>query len=94
MSSHEDDNNGFEEESEQYQRRYLYAIDDVQRKIKLGNRDVTINKGRFNQNQYSSSQQNRRKKKERLTSFHDMQENSQQLVMSSLTEGDISQSSV
>ena len=65
------------EESKQYQRGYLCAIDDVQRKIKLRNRDVTVNKGRFNQNQYSSSQQNTGKKKERKTSFHDMQENSQ-----------------
>ena len=58
MFSYEDANNDFEEESEQYQRGYLHAIDDVQRKIKLRNRDVTINKGIFNQNQPSSSQQN------------------------------------
>ena len=44
------------EESEQYQRGYLWAIGDLQRKIKLRNRDVTINEGRFNQNQYSSIQ--------------------------------------
>ena len=60
------------EESEQYQRGYLWAIGDLQRKIKLRNRDVTINEGRFNQNQYSSIQQNTGKKKERQTSFHDM----------------------
>ena len=77
MFSQEDSNKDFEEESEQYQRRYLHAIDDVQRKIKLRNRYVTINKGRFNQNQPSNSQQNKEKKKERQTSFHDMQENSQ-----------------
>ena len=38
---------------------------DVQRKIKLRNRDVTVNKGRFNQNQPSSSQHNIEKKNER-----------------------------
>ena len=30
----------------------MHAIDDVQRKIKLRNRDATVNKGRFNHNQY------------------------------------------
>ena len=44
MFSQEDAINDFEEESEQYQRGYLHAIDDVQRKIKLKNRDVTVNK--------------------------------------------------
>ena len=58
MFAQEDDNNDFEEELEQYQRGYLHAIDDVQRNIKLRNRDVTINKWRFNQNQPSCSQQN------------------------------------
>ena len=62
MFSQEDDNNDFEEESEQYQRGYLHAIDDVQRKIKLRNRDVTVNKGRLNQSQPFGSQQNREKR--------------------------------
>ena len=56
MFAQEDDNNDFEEELEQYQRGYLHAIDDVHRKIKLRNRDVIVNKGRFNSNQPSSSQ--------------------------------------
>ena len=43
----------------------MHAIDDVQRKIKLRNIDVIINKGRFNQNQPSSSQQNTKKKNEK-----------------------------
>ena len=43
----------------------MCTIDDVQRKIKLINRDVTVNKWRFNQNQYSSSQQNIEKKNEK-----------------------------
>ena len=64
MFAQEDENNDFEEESEQYQIGYLHAIDDVQRKIKLRNRDFTVNKGRFNQNQPSSSQQNTEKKNE------------------------------
>ena len=42
--SQEDDNNYFEEESEQYQRGYLHAIDDIQRKIKLRYKDVTVKK--------------------------------------------------
>ena len=42
------------------------AIDDVQRKIKFRNRDVTINKGRLNRNQPSSSQQNRENRSEKL----------------------------
>ena len=58
MFSQEDINNDFEKESEQYQRGYLHARDDVQRKIKMRNRDVTVNKGSLNQNQPSSSQQN------------------------------------
>ena len=53
MFSQEDANNYFEEESEQYQRGYLHAIDDFQRNI-----DVTVNKIRFNKNKPSSSQQN------------------------------------
>ena len=46
----------------------MHAIDDVQRKIDLRNRDVTINKGRFNQNQPSSSQKNTKKKRSKKTS--------------------------
>ena len=65
MFSQEDANNDFEEESEQYQRGYLHAIDDVQRNIKLRNRDVIVNKGRFNKNQPSSSQQNIEKRSEK-----------------------------
>ena len=65
MFAHEDDNNDFEEESEQYQRGYLHAMDDVQRNIKLKNIDVTVNKGRFNQNQPSSSQHNSKNKIEK-----------------------------
>ena len=46
MYAQEDDNKVFEEELEQYQRGYMNTIDDVQRKIKLRSRDVTVNKGR------------------------------------------------
>ena len=46
-------------------RRNQSSTDDVQRKIKLRNRDVTINKGRFNQNQPSSSEHNTKNKNER-----------------------------
>ena len=65
MFAQEDANNDFEEELEQYQIGYLHAIDDVQRKIKLRNRDITVNKGRFNQNQPSSNQHKTEKKNER-----------------------------
>ena len=40
-------------------------MDDVQRKIQLRNRDVTVNKGRLNPNQPSNIQQNIDKKKEK-----------------------------
>ena len=53
MFAQEDDNN-LEGELEQYHKVYMHAIDDV-RKIKLRSRDVTINKGRLNPNQPSSS---------------------------------------
>ena len=43
----------------------MHAIDDVPRKIDLRNRDVTVNKGSFNQNQPSSSQQNTEKRSEK-----------------------------
>ena len=65
MYAQEDDNKDFEVESKHYQREYLHAMDDVQRKIQLRNRDVTINKGRLNENQHSSSQHNTDKKKEK-----------------------------
>ena len=42
-------------ENELYQRGYLHAMDDVQRKMRLRNRDVPINKGKANPNQPSSS---------------------------------------
>ena len=58
----EDDNNDFEKESEQYQIGCLHAIDDVQRKIKLRNRDVVVNKGRLNSNQPSTSSLNTKKR--------------------------------
>ena len=65
MYAQEDDNKDFEVESEQYQRGYLHAMDEVQRKIQLRNRYVTVNKGRLNPNQPSSSQENTDKKKEK-----------------------------
>ena len=40
--SHEDDNKDLEEELDIYQRGYMHAMDDVQIKIKLISRDVTI----------------------------------------------------
>ena len=45
---------------EQYQNRYMHAIDDV-KKIKLRNRDVSMNKGMLNPNQTSISQMNTEK---------------------------------
>ena len=65
MFAQEDDNKVFEEELEQYQRGYLHIIDDVQRKIKLRSRDVTMNKGMLNPNHPSSSQQNIEKRTEK-----------------------------
>ena len=62
MFAQEDDNKVFEEELEQYQRGYPHAINDVQTKIKLINRDVIVNKWRLNQNNPSSSQQNTKKR--------------------------------
>ena len=50
MFAQEDGNEEFERETEQYQRGYLHAMDDVQRKIRLRNREVVINKGRLNPN--------------------------------------------
>ena len=55
MFAQEDENQEFERESEQYQRGYLHAMDDVQRKIRLINRYVVVNKGRPNSNQPSTS---------------------------------------
>ena len=51
MYAQEDGNKVCEEELEQYQRGYLHAMDDVQRKIKFRSRDVVVNKGSLNQNQ-------------------------------------------
>ena len=65
MYAQEDANKELEEKFEQYQRGYLHAIDDVHRKLKLRNRDVTVNKGRLDQNQPSSSQQNIEKRKQK-----------------------------
>ena len=64
MFSQEDGNEEFERELEQYQRGYLHAMDDVQRKIRLRNREVVINKGRLNPNQPSTSSLNTEKGKE------------------------------
>ena len=62
MFAQEDANEEFKNES--YQRGYLHAMDDVQRKMKLRNRDVPINKGKANPNQPSSSSLNVEKGKE------------------------------
>ena len=43
----------------------MHAVDDVQRKIQLRNRDVTVNKGRLNPNHPSRSQHNTEKRKEK-----------------------------
>ena len=64
MFAQEDASEEFEMENEQYQRGYLHAMDDVQRKIRLRNRDVLINKGKANPNQPSSSSLNGEKVKE------------------------------
>ena len=45
-------------------RGYLHAMDDVQRKIRLRNMDVLINKGKANPNQPSTSSLNVEKGKE------------------------------
>ena len=65
MFAQEDDNKYFEEELEQYQKGYIHAIDDVQRKIKLISRDVIMNKGRLNPNQPSNGQMNTEKRNEK-----------------------------
>ena len=65
MYAQEDDDKDFKVASEQYQRGYLHVMDDVQRKIKLRSRDVTMNKGRLNQNHPSSSQQKTNNKKQK-----------------------------
>ena len=54
-----------EVDSEQYQRGYQNAMDDFQRNLKLKSRDVTINIGRANANQPSSSQNKIEKQKEK-----------------------------
>ena len=58
MFGQEDGSEESEIETEQYQRGYLHAMDDVQRKIRLRNRDVLINKGKENPNQPSTSSLN------------------------------------
>ena len=64
MFEQEGGNEEIEKENELYQRGYLHAMDDVQRKIRLRNRDVLINKGKSNPNQPSSSSLNVEKGKE------------------------------
>ena len=61
MFAQEDGNEDFERESEQYQRGYLHAMDNVQRKIRLRNIEVVVNKGRLNSNQPSTSSLNTEK---------------------------------
>ena len=58
MFAQEDGNEEFERETEQYQRGYLHAMDDVQRKIRLRNKEVFINRGKVNPNQSSTSSLN------------------------------------
>ena len=65
MFAQVDDDKDFEEELEQYQKGYMHAIDDVQRKIKLRSIDVIINKGRLNPNHPSSSKMNTEKRNEK-----------------------------
>ena len=62
MFAQQDINEEFDNEI--YQRGYLHAMDDVQRKMRLRNRDVPINKGKANPNQPSSSSVNAEKGKE------------------------------
>ena len=59
-----DDNKIYEVDSEQYQRGYLNAMDDFQKKLKLRSRDIVINKGRPNTNQPSNSETNTKKQVE------------------------------
>ena len=64
MFEQEGGNEEFERETEQYQRGYLHAMDDVQRKIRLRNREFFINKGKASPNQLSTSSLNVEKGKE------------------------------
>ena len=64
MFEQEGGNEEFERETEQYQRGYSHAMDDVQRKIRLRNREVFINKGKENPNHLSKSSLNVEKGKE------------------------------
>ena len=64
MFEQEGGNEEFEREKEQYQKGYLHAMDDVQRKIRLRNREVFINKGKANPNQPSTSSLNIERGKE------------------------------
>ena len=45
MFTQENGNEEFERELKQYQRSYLHAMDDVQRNMRLRNREVIIKKG-------------------------------------------------
>ena len=50
LYAQEEDQKDFEEESEQYQRGYLHAIDEFHKKIQLRSSYVILNKGRLNLN--------------------------------------------
>ena len=63
MFAQEGGNEDFERESEQCQRGYLHAMDDVQKNIMLRNREVVVNKGRINSNQPSTSSLNTEKER-------------------------------
>ena len=64
MYAQEDDNKDFEVELEHFQRGYLHAMDDVQRKIQLRNIYVADNKVMLNPNEPSRIQKNTNKRKE------------------------------
>ena len=76
MFAQDDESNISEVDSEHYQRGYPNSIDDFQKKLKLRSHDVTINKGRPNQNQPSTSKQNSAKEKD--TTIHKNSENKEQ----------------
>ena len=59
----------FGKERDRYQRGYLHAMDDVQRKIRLRNQEVFINKRKANTNQPSPSSINIEKGKELQKEF-------------------------
>ena len=72
MFAQEDGNDDFEKELEQYQRGYLHAMDDVQRKIKWRNIDVVVNKGRPNSNHPSTISLNTENKTEKTKEMKQM----------------------